>query len=403
MTTGTSGSTVFVGPYKKYYFGGWGQPKAGISIRTWDGADGRDHENEYDCKWINYYEGTAYAGRLNTLRWVYPPGYWDRTPICENDGNYSFYVFSMPDIPHAVTGLAELPALDKLISGILNHEFQLNVTLGEAPESLVYIWRRLKPLIKSLRHLRKGDLLRAARALNIRKIKKLSVQAYLKITQNWTAYWLEYRYAIMPIISDVNNAMEYIDSKIGPPVSARIRKGSRVNLVPPNVYMAPYMGALQYWPDRTMIEYASVGVTLMEDFDYEKVDFRNPWTVIWDLLPFSFIVDWAINIGHYLRARWFFTFALYSRGFRTSFLKYDSGFYAGGYIPLYKPCNFDESDARKSFKTVDIVRRRKLDMSSVPLPRFRNPLSEVSHWKRVVDSFAILSSLAEGSNRKYRL
>jgi hypothetical protein len=164
------------------------------------------------------------------------------------------------------------------------------------------------------------------------------------------------------------------------------------------------MGNPIYWPGRHVEEYASAGVTLEEDFDYEKIDWLNPFTAAWELTPFSFVVDWSLKIGDFLRARWFFSFSKYSLGYRTSFLTYTSGNYAGDFFIADRVdtlCRL-EGTMETSIDERIYVRRRALTGYTIPLPVVVNPLTEDGHWKRVVDSLALLGGYGAANGRKYR-
>jgi hypothetical protein len=145
-----------------------------------------------------------------------------------------------------------------------------------------------------------------------------------------------------------------------------------------------------------------MGLTLREDFDYLAVDWKNPYTVAWELTPFSFVVDWALQVGAFLRARWFFNFAKFDDGFRSRLLKYHSGHPTGYPGPATYPragwradSTFDQSFEERIYCT------REAWHGDIPLPRVINPLSKTSHWKRVADTFALLSTANDNRMTRY--
>jgi hypothetical protein len=363
---------------------------------VWSGGDGRGKINTYDLAIRNYYQGWL-EGNHWARGFSYPPGWYD---YCPANDRPLFACFEFPVAPAGVTGGAELPAIDNLISNILGHSFQLNLTLAEAPETLKYILGKVRTLVRSFKYLKKGDILRAFNAVGLTRINGKRIKVLKNPFKAPREYWLEYRYAIMPLVGDVNSAMEYLDSKTGKPQSAKVRGGSRYK---PSLSMASnYMGNPIYWPNRKAMEYASAGVTLVEDFDYESVDWSNPFTAAWELTPFSFIVDWSLKIGDYLRARWFFHFSSYSMGYITSFLKYSSGNYSGDfYVSSQNLCKFS-GPMSSSYDERIYVRRRQLTGTTIPLPVVLNPLTEDGHWKRIVDSVALLAGYSSSNSRKWR-
>lgn len=394
MTTGNNTTSVPINVYTNWGFGGWGEPTE-LDSRIWTGADGFLTQNSYNCKFKRWYQGWAYGKYWSTFWQDFSP---------PDTYYYAMYCFSFPDPPGSVTGVADLTAADRLISSIVNTEFAANIFLGEAPESIIYLYRKVAPLVRSIKYLKKGDVIRAFRAVGIRRIKGQSLTKARLINGKFapSSWWLEYRYAITPMIMDCNDILEHLDRDLGPPRAVKIRKGGRQDVLP-SVYFndSPYMGNLSYWPDLNCTEFCTIGVTLREDFDYLKVDWMNPYTVFWELLPGSFIIDWALQVGAFLRARYFFNFAKFDDGFRSRLLKYHSGnptLYPGTTtyprIGWRNDSTFDSSYEERIYCT------RTSWNGDIPLPRIINPLSKTSHWKRVADSFAILSTLSDKKLRR---
>jgi hypothetical protein len=287
-----------------------------------------------------------------------------------------------------------------LISAIIGDDFQLQVTLGEMPTTLKYIAEKLKPIIKSLRAFRKGDVYRGLKALGITRVKgkRIKVQKAFKAP---ASYWLEYRYAIRPMMNDISNALDRFNKEQSKDVTKRIRRGSKAEIP-----CAPYgesgfnTAKRKYWLDEKCTEYSSASVTIVAGFDYEAVDFRNIAGVVWELIPFSFVADWFAGIGNWLRARHFFSNALYSRGSVTDYLKYDTGKITRKF-PSFPPCGPDFNNISESFNRRTIVRRRSLNPSYIPSIGFKHPITGTQDWARVIDGITLLEQLATGSSKSY--
>jgi len=393
MTTGSDFQTINVlHPSVLWAFtGGIFQPKY-LKHRAWSGSDGKFQVNSYDCTYEETYNGFAHYGYHNT------------GGFCSERHGWCCGLF--PGHPTSVTGAAEPAALSNLISAIIGDDFQMNVTLGEMPTTLSYIYDKIKPILKSFKAFRKGDVYRGFKALGIHRVngKRIQVQ---KTWQAPAAYWLEYRYAIRPMLNDISNAMDRLSKEMEKPATKKIRRGSKA-VLPCWIYggSEAYTAQRIYWPDESCIEMTSAGVTIEAGFDYEDVDFRNIAGVAWELIPFSFVADWFAGIGNWLRARHFFHHSSYTKGYVTNYLKYDTGKLTGYLDPstqIHPPCGLvGENTLDKSFKKLFIIKRRALDASYIPSIGIKHPLTGFDDWKRALDAITLIEQVATGKGKKYR-
>lgn len=347
-------------PAKKYYF------------KEWNGRDGglpriNPYTMTLDVKVEGVSEGDRWYGQ-----------------VCRTDLEapvlYSYFPGGSPFSSSA----ADLAGLNDLIDNLVDHDFNLSVSIAEGKETLEFIGNILGKIYKSLRYARRGDLSRALRTLGVYRSPG-------RILRGLPGYWLAYRYAVTPLISDVNGAMDYLESLTRPP-KLHVRGRGKVNLVPGS--NQPYMGQIAYWPKAKYYTATRYGADFLPD-DYTKIDWSNPYALAWELIPFSFIIDWIIPIGDFLRARWFFNYVSMERGYRTRYTKFTSGY------PIKYPtschgnnlCTRTDALAYRYWITVD----RDEWSGSVPLPRIQNPLSKTSHWKRVADLTSLVHQTAEKS------
>jgi hypothetical protein len=375
--------------------GGWGIPRNWAAYKDWAGTDGFDKINPYDMTNTTRNDGMCWGRHIND-----PQG-GTIFPI--------YFTYAQPRIGvTTVQKIAANQSASNLINKILDTDLQLNIVVAEAPEAIRYIYHRVKPLVKSMNYLRKGDIVRAFRAVGITKTRK-GVRIRKPKRGFWapSSWWLEYRYAITPLVLDVNAAMEYVQRDSGKPRSMNIKASSRQDITYQFTDTGGAVGRREYWPNRKAWESTTTGITMIENFNYTRVDWLNPFTAAWELTPFSFMIDWAIPIGDFLRNRWFFTFSKYTHGYQTHVRKSDTGNFVGenllavsGYISENYTVNTLSSAYRRT-----IHMERELFTGRVPYPRIINPLADLEggHWKRVVDVFSILSTSAQSNRIKYRL
>lgn len=108
-------------------------------------------------------------------------------------------------------------------------------------------------------------------------------------------------------------------------------------------------------------------------FDAARWSSLNPLNLGWELIPYSFVIDWFYNVGGFLRAAE--TAILYDARFKSGYV---SELYAykgteelepGQRIPYWSnsPLKFEQCDgARSSIKAIQFVRTK---LTSYPLPR----------------------------------
>lgn len=140
------------------------------------------------------------------------------------------------------------------------------------------------------------------------RIRRLLSQGVITAAKAADA-WLEVRYGLRPLYYDMINAVEAIKSLSGEErtrVTAYVEdadsetgEGSHYN---------SYVGNFEYETFNSRKVSASAGVLCrMNTWHNPGIDSfglgANDWAMsAWELVPFSFVVDWFINVGDYLSA-----------------------------------------------------------------------------------------------------
>lgn len=117
--------------------------------------------------------------------------------------------------------------------------------------------------------------------------------------------WLQYRYGIRPIISDVNNIVKALGN-----IALKRRKTTRssTRLTRSTLISgSSSSGVLTYpWVNQVNDQITVRGVSL-DDVDFSLLDDlglsgKGLLTLPWELVPYSFVADWMLNIGDFLNA-----------------------------------------------------------------------------------------------------
>jgi hypothetical protein len=260
-----------------------------VSGRTWNGGDGK---TEYYAgiarpKW-NFYTATA------SFRY---------RPI--NSGLLSYA--GDPNSPYTQSiSVAldpfgrqlewesgdELRIQSKLLRKIKAHSFNLAVNLAQMGQVSRMVAFNLGQLGRSMLALKRGDFATAARAFGTTVNKKSS-----RLKPNDIAgRWLELQYGWQPLLSDTFEAVRaFHEISQGPRKSlfkARVAKvGWFEGSQSPSTYSHLYKESLQ----RQII------FEQYEEMTAERqLGLTDPLSVAWEIIPYSFVVDWFVPIGTYL-------------------------------------------------------------------------------------------------------
>lgn len=179
-------------------------------------------------------------------------------------------------------------ALNKLISKWKSTELDAGVALAESKESIEMIIQRLRSIAGTARSLRKGDLGGALRHLGpVPKSHKTRAQKRLNHKDPSSAF-LELHLGWTPLISDIYAASN-LDLK---PVTTK--------LVTP--WVKERRNSRLAYPQFSTFRKDEVKVRLVAAMNSQptiadRLGLLNPATIAWELIPFSFVIDYFIPIG----------------------------------------------------------------------------------------------------------
>ena len=172
--------------------------------------------------------------------------------------------------------------------------YDLLTELSEIKETVQFILNT----IKSVRHpLESFDNLRRS----LEKNGKLKPDQTRKLIES---KWMEYRYAIMPLYYSVRDQLKLLDelgniyktsrksksfSQTAISPIDRSRKGVYTYTREDVSYKLRAVGKVSYPP-------GSIGNHLLDQIGL------NPFQTAWELIPFSFVVDWFANVGDWVLA-----------------------------------------------------------------------------------------------------
>lgn len=112
--------------------------------------------------------------------------------------------------------------------------------------------------------------------------------------------WLTYTYGVKPLLSSLYGAA---DESLRVVINKLDRFRGRASEVRmnPRIVVDSIFGNLTFSTFGPFKVSSTVGVSLfVPDFDFNRWASLNPVAIAWELTPYSFVVDWFLNVGGYL-------------------------------------------------------------------------------------------------------
>lgn len=302
--------------------------------------------------------------------------------------------------------------LAKLHSKIKSQKINFAQAIAESRQTLGLISSTILRFTSAIRSIRHGDLRSAAKLIGAKASRRklaryqedyaktilgVDVSRYRKDPRRFKPleeapisdfigkWWLELQYGWKPLLSDIYGLAEHTAQKIhSPPLLKVSNKGS-----------SPHVDRFTY-SDSDFIRTLSVdgNVTInygaefsaASDFfrNVSQLGFTNPLQLAWEVLPYSFVIDWFLPVGNYLSNLDSTIGLTFVRGYKS--IKVD-------YTMTYQMTGKATGGYGKQGSTVSTMRYRSFVRTSmgnsfpgVTFPDFKNPLG-VEH---VLNALALL-------------
>lgn len=281
-------------------------------------------------------------------------------------------------------------ARSRLISRISRQKVNIAQNIGEFRQVQSMFLTNTRRIANAYRALRRGDVRGLSRELRVtprqrRKIEKIDPRSLVRNPSSW---WLELAYGWDPLVGDVYTGVTEFYSRVeqGALIGDVATASRKWDVVTNNV---AGVGFVRY--DRVTRRKAFCKTAVRYRVDSSRLANAQDWGIInpinlaWELLPFSFVVDWFLPVGDWLSNLDYSLGLSFEDGYESYVVKGES-------MRVYKPV----PPVAPTVRTVSgtdrfgeaTFRRTKLtSFPVVPLPSFdKNGL----RGKRIANALALL-------------
>lgn len=179
-------------------------------------------------------------------------------------------------------------------------------TLSEVGKTIDMCTGLVSTVVRAVRQVRRKKFFEAARTLGLSRVPK-----GVSPKRDWAGNWLEYRYGWLPLYSEVYGLMT-LAYDFGKTPKVCHATGHAQDLwkssstVDGSGTMTTDGGPGAYKITRTTTYDCSYVINYIYTIENEtllqasRLGLGNPAGIAWELVPFSFVVDWFINVGDVL-------------------------------------------------------------------------------------------------------
>jgi hypothetical protein len=377
-TTGNPSGTTVSNSYLSYY-------RSYVSVRT-PNFKARQRAGTLPVNAYSMLRQTVDAGPFTRHEVLPPPP--------TNSGNYSHFVGSMSsfvsvaDVNPSHLTIDENLLISKLGARINAADVNIPEDLFQAKQTLSLFTNNSNRLRASIMFLRRGNLGKATASIGTSP-SKAAVKTFSSLRRNGVTgsrllaeMWLELRYGWIPLINDIDGSIKsfskFITQKNGEVATAK----ASVHKVAEGT--TPINNALLVNTKEVGKRYYFVSTSERMSITYKLDDrvvnlfaslgFTSPTALVWELIPFSFVVDWFLPIGNALQAYHTFDGLSFLRGYKTYFTRQTctaSISYSGDDLP-YTTANVSGVGFATGLKVDRVV---LTDFPKPNFPRLKNPVS----------------------------
>lgn len=283
------------------------------------------------------------------------------------------------------TANQQISLVKRLKEEINGSGFDASVFLGTGHQSLTTITQSAIRIASAMRNVRKGNIGEALRDLRGKSYRGSNFRKPVNTQAEFADAWLGIQYGWRPLIQDVYESGSFLANLLEVPFQFKCRVHKRIQAsgdVQSSIGFTQWMSPIyteDVWLTAILTEPPSI---------FFKLGLTNPANLAWELLPWSFVIDWFVPVGDYLDARGASSSLVGS--FMTSRVAKSGGTglaLSANAVSLY---GIDSIRGASQCSTFALKMERTVGSSlPVPSPQFKS-LSKIAGWQHCANSIALL-------------
>jgi hypothetical protein len=199
---------------------------------------------------------------------------------------------------HILDPLVQRIAMNKFYAKLRQSELQLAVDLAELSKTQTMLQKRINMVLEIARRARKKNLFLYRR--DMRRYPEQSRKDAWDSTMAQT--WLEMKYGWLPVLSSIHGIADFDRTKAKSfRVRAQHRRRVKGAKQPEIVTSWGFPATAVINADYRCLIICDYRVSNSNAFDLGRLSPLNPVSIAWELVPYSFVVDWFVDIGGYLQ------------------------------------------------------------------------------------------------------
>jgi hypothetical protein len=194
-------------------------------------------------------------------------------------------------------------AYEKLRNKILGEEAQLANAVLERVKTLESLHKRVTQLIRFTKAVKKFQWDEAAVILGFKRDQKSRVVNLHNLRTSAKAFgdnWLEFHFGWEPLVGEIGRCVELLQGDY-PALQAYGKQDMPKNTA--NHYFNSGFNHVHDLFSSVKVRVATgIKITNPNLFLADQFGVVNPASVVWEAIPFSFAVDWFVNVGEFLNS-----------------------------------------------------------------------------------------------------
>lgn len=213
----------------------------------------------------------------------------------------TFFYGGVPYLPYPTwTSNDDIALINQLVENIRGGSFNLAVTIGESRQSFKMITEAATRIARAITLTKKGKLHKARKVLaGNREIPPGQV---LKVRKSLADNWLQLSWGWLPLVNDIYNGAQMVANQLHRPRSARFTARRKISSTSA-LYKDMREQGNFYPTGGTAFVRKQIVAYVVEQNLPVYTGLGDPELVLWELTPFSCLLDYLIPIGSYLSAR----------------------------------------------------------------------------------------------------